>query len=116
MRKDMTMNQRLKTVRTTLGFTQAGFAEHLGITQTAYSMIENGFRPLSAKYVKLLVSTFGVSEEWLTAGNGQIFASSPYKAEFSTLFDGMTEEHQRILLNLARELYRLDTGKREITK
>ena len=106
------MNQRLKTVRTTLGFTQAGFAEHLGITQTAYSMIENGFRPLSAKYVKLLASTFGVSEEWLTQGAGQMFATSPYKSEVAALFDGMTEEHQRVLLNLARELHRLDAAKR----
>lgn len=106
------MNQRLKTVRTTLGFTQAGFAEHLGITQTAYSMIENGFRPLSAKYVKLLASTFGVSEEWLSQGSGQMFSASPYKSEVSALFDGLSEEHQRVILNLSRELHRMDTGKR----
>ena len=45
------MLQRLKLLRKTLGYTQSEFAKYLGITQTAYSMIENGIRPLSDKYV-----------------------------------------------------------------
>ena len=36
------MVQRLKEVRKALGLNQTEFAKHLGITQTAYSMIESG--------------------------------------------------------------------------
>ena len=48
------MIHRLKEVRKELGFNQTDFAKHLGITQTAYSMIENGNRPLADKYVKVI--------------------------------------------------------------
>jgi transcriptional regulator with XRE-family HTH domain len=44
------MIHRLKEVRKELGLNQTDFAKYLGITQTAYSMIENGNRPLSDKY------------------------------------------------------------------
>ena len=59
------MVQRLKEVRKALGLNQTEFAKHLGITQTAYSMIESGNRPLADKYVKVICSTFNVSEAWL---------------------------------------------------
>ena len=48
------MIHRLKEVRKELGLNQTDFAKYLGITQTAYSMIENGNRPLSDKYVKVI--------------------------------------------------------------
>ena len=102
------MKQRLKTVRLTLGFTQAAFASQLGITQTAYSMIENGYRPLSFKYVKLLCSAFHLSEPWLVNGEGEMFASSPYEKEFSDIFASLCEEHQQFLLQTARELKRAE--------
>ena len=64
------MLQRLKLLRKTLGYTQSEFAKYLGITQTAYSMIENGIRPLSDKYVRVICITFNVSEHYLLTGEG----------------------------------------------
>lgn len=55
------MTARLKYLRKKMKLTQAEFAKHLGITQTAYSMIENGYRPLAQKYIKVICSTFNVS-------------------------------------------------------
>ncbi len=60
------MIQRLKEIRKVLGYNQTDFAKHLGITQTAYSMIENGNRPLADKYIKVICSSFNVNESWLT--------------------------------------------------
>ena len=57
------MLQRLKQVRKALGYTQTEFAKFLGITQTSYSMIENGIRPLSDKYVRIICITFNVSPD-----------------------------------------------------
>ncbi len=75
------MLQRLKQVRKALGYTQTEFAKFLGITQTSYSMIENGIRPLSDKYVRIICITFNVSEQYLVSGQGEMFVSSPHKKE-----------------------------------
>lgn len=99
-----TLNQRLKEVRKSLGFNQTDFAKHLGITQTAYSMIENSNRPLADKYIKVICSTFNVSENWMLTGYGEMFTSSPYEKEFTEIFSNLTTETQEYLLTMAREL------------
>ncbi len=101
---------RLKEIRKALGFSQTEFAKHLGITQTAYSMIENGKRPLASKYVKVICSTFNVNENWLLTGQGEMFLSSPYEKEFTEIFAHLTQETQQYLLLMAKEL--LNTQKK----
>ena len=98
------MIHRLKEVRKALGFNQTNFAKQLGITQTAYSMIENGNRPLADKYIKVICSVFNVSENWLRNGKGEMFLSSPYEKEFNEIFTNLTPETQQYLLVMAKEL------------
>ena len=101
------MLQRLKQIRKTLGYTQAEFASRLGITQTSYSMIENGVRPLSDKYIHIICITFSVSEPFLRHGLGDMFISSPYEQELLTLFGKLMPETQEFLLATARELLKM---------
>lgn len=98
------MVKRLKEARKTLGFNQTDFAKHLGITQTAYSMIESGNRPFADKYAKVICATFGVSEQWLRSGSGEMFVSTPYEKEFSSIFSKLAPETQKYLLLMAKEL------------
>lgn len=98
------MVQRMKEVRKTLGLNQTEFAKHLGITQTAYSMIESGSRPLALKYVKVICSAFNVNEKWLCNGEGEMFLSSPYQKEFMVIFSSLTPVIQQYLLLMAKEL------------
>lgn len=98
------MLQRLRDIRKTLGYTQTDFAKCLGITQTAYSMIENGIRPLSDKYIRVICMTFNISQEFLLAGQGKMFESSPYEKELIRLFTKLLPETQEYLLVMAREL------------
>lgn len=101
------MVERLKAIRKTLGLNQTEFAKHLGITQTAYSMIENGNRPLAKKYIKVICSTFNVSENYLLTGEGETFASSPYEQEFKRIFSSLTPETQEYLYLMAKELLKV---------
>lgn len=101
------MIQRLKSIRKTLGYNQTTFAKYLGITQTAYSMIENGNRPLAEKYIKVICSMFNVSEKWFLTGEGEMFVSSPYEKEFAAIFSGLTPDTQQYLLLMARELLKV---------
>lgn len=98
------MKGRLKSVRYTLGYNQTDFAKHLGITQTAYSMIEHGNRPLTDKYIKIISNTFNVNEHWLRTGEGDMFLSSPYEKEFTEIFSSLMPPTQEYLLLMAREL------------
>ena len=98
------MVHRLKEIRKTLGLNQTDFAKHLGITQTAYSMIESGNRPLADKYVKVICSTFQVNENWFLTGDGEMFVSSPYEKEFTAIFGRLAPESQQYLLLMAKEL------------
>ncbi len=99
-----TLIQRLRALRKKLGLNQTEFAKHLGITQTAYSMIENGYRPLAEKYIKVICSTFNVNQHWLTTGQGDMFLSSPYEKEFAEIFSHLKPITQQYLLLMAKEL------------
>lgn len=101
------MLQRLKQVRKALGYTQTEFAKYLGITQTSYSMIENGIRPLSDKYVRIICITFNVSEQYLVSGQGEMFISSPHKKELLDLFSQLLPDTQDYLLVMAKELLQM---------
>lgn len=98
------MIERLKKLRKTLKINQTNFAKQLGITQTAYSMIENGNNPLSNRYIKVICSTFNVNENWLRTGNGDMFFSSPYEQEFTKVFSNLAPVTQQYLLLMAKEL------------
>ena len=101
------MNDRLKRIRKTLGITQKDFASHLGITQTAYSMIEGGKRVLAPRYIKIICNAFGVNESWLAGGKGEMFLESPDERELSMIFERLSPEGRQYLLIMARELLKL---------
>jgi len=98
------MIERLKQLRKVLKMNQTNFAKELGITQTAYSMIENGNNPLSDRHIKVICSCFNVNENWLRTGDGDMFFSSPYEKEFTDIFGHLTPETQQYLLLMAKEL------------
>ena len=100
------MISRLKQLRKRLKINQTNFAKQLGITQTAYSMIENGINPLSDRHIKVICSVYHVNEDWLRTGEGERFFGSPYEKEFTDIFTHLAPETQQYLLLMARELLR----------
>lgn len=98
------MVKRLKQLRKTLKINQTNFAKQLGLTQTAYSMIENGNNPLSDRHIKVICSVFNVNENWIRTGEGDMFFSSPYEKEFTEVFSHLAPATQQYLLLMAKEL------------
>jgi transcriptional regulator with XRE-family HTH domain len=95
---------RLITLRKALGLSQRKFAERLGIKANAVSMIELGHNALTEKNIKLICMAFKVNEAWIRSGEGEMFAASPYEAEFLRVFRSLTPETQDALLQLGRRL------------
>jgi transcriptional regulator with XRE-family HTH domain len=98
------MKERLTKIRKALQMNQEEFAERLGMTGRALSMIEVGTNLLTEKNIKFICMTFNVSELWLRTGEGEMFTASPYDREFFEIYQGLMPETQQALLNLARQL------------
>jgi len=67
------MNKRIKALRLALNLNQTKFAEKIGIKQASLSAIEKGIRSLTDRNINLICEKFGVSEEWLRFGTGEMF-------------------------------------------
>lgn len=69
----MDINDRIKEVRIQSGLTQTAFAEKCGLGRDVISNIELHRNTVTKLYIKLVVDNFGVSEEWLRDGSGEMF-------------------------------------------
>ena len=69
----MTVNERIKILRKSKNLTLEKFGNNLGVKKSAISKIENGENGVTDQMVKLMVKEFGVSENWLRNGKGEMF-------------------------------------------
>jgi transcriptional regulator with XRE-family HTH domain len=103
----MTTLDRIRLVRKTLGLNQEEFAQRIGLTQTALSMIELEKVALTQKNIKLICATFAVEENWLRTGKGEMFGpASPYEKELLAVFGKLTPDTQEFILEMAQNLLR----------
>ena len=101
----MTILDRIRLIRKTLELKQGEFAQRIGLTQTAMSMIELDKTALTDKNIKLICATFAVDESWLRTGKGEMFgAQSPYEKELLETFSKLTADTQEFILEMAKNL------------
>ena len=67
------MNERIKRIRHELGLTQTEFAKRIGLKQNSMALIESGKRNTSAQTILSICREFGVNENWLRTGDGEMF-------------------------------------------
>ena len=75
------MNKRLREVRNALNLRQKDFAEKLFLKLSSYANWESGCSPIPQAKIPLICSTFGINEEWLRSGEGEMFAKSTEAVE-----------------------------------
>jgi len=73
----MTINERIKHLRTTLQMSQAEFARTVFISNSYIAELENANRKVNDRIIHLMSLTFGVSETWLKNGTGNMFFTTP---------------------------------------
>lgn len=66
------MNDRIRILRKSLGFTLKKFGERLGVSEGAMSNIEKGNRNVTEQMVKSICREFNINEEWLRTGKGDM--------------------------------------------
>lgn len=113
--KEIEMCERLKKTRVTLGIKQADFAKELTISQGHASDIENGRKSVSDRIVEIVVLKFGINEEWLRNGTGEMFVPKT-RSETIAKFAGnlMKEEDSSFKRRLIEALAELDESEWEM--
>jgi transcriptional regulator with XRE-family HTH domain len=104
------MNERLKEIRKAVKLKQIEFAKKIGVTQAYLSMLESGKVRLSAKNIKLICISFGVSESWLKTGFGPMFTETSESLDdeaFITTYMTLLPENRAFLRTTVQSL--LDT-------
>jgi transcriptional regulator with XRE-family HTH domain len=98
------VTRRLVELRGFLRLKQRKFARDLGIPQTTYSAIENGKNPLQERHIRLICLTFNVNETWLCTGEGAMFEEVAGWPEILSIFQKLSPEMRKAVLEMARGL------------
>ena len=86
------MGERLKYLRKCLGLTQQEFAERIGIKRNTLANYEVGRNePIDAVF-KLICDCFGVNEQWLRSGEGEMFAEVSQEDDLYRMVDEMLRD------------------------
>lgn len=83
-----TVNERIKKLRKALNLTQQEFADRIGIKRGAIANYEIGRNEPADSVCSLICREFGVNEEWLRTGNGEMFVPEP-----SDVLDALAREY-----------------------
>ena len=67
------IKDRIKLARTTLGKTQAEFAQAINRTQSLFARYENGTNNINDRTIADICREFNGNEQWLRAGEGPMF-------------------------------------------
>lgn len=62
------INERVKELRQNLHMSQEEFGKAIGLSKSGISNIESGARNIRDAHIKLICSSFNVSENWLRTG------------------------------------------------
>ena len=117
----MTQGERVKKVRKSKEMTMEKFGERLGVTRTAISNIEKGYRGLTEQMLKAICREFNVNETWLRTGDGDMPQKLSEEEEIADLVSDVLENGKNnafygIILEIIRTYNELSPGSQEVIK
>ena len=106
------VNDRVKQIRLALKLSQAKFCKGIPLTNGHYAEIESGNRKVNQRTIKLIATSYGVSEQYLTTGEGPMFDTTPDPrlAELISVFNSLPVNFQDYVLHEIKELKKLHTS------
>lgn len=100
----MTLGERIKKVRVTLGHTQQEFCDKIGLKRNSISLVESDKRNPSNQLLIAICREFNVSETWLRTGEGEMFIQLAKEDELKTaveaLLSGESSDFKRRLIKV----------------
>lgn len=102
------MNERIKILRKTLGYSGEKFGSAIGVGRTAISLIESGKNNLTEQNIKSICREFNVNEDWLRNGNGDMFISTN-----DISLDDLVKDSDSIEIEILKAYFSLDKDIRQ---
>ena len=85
----MNINERIREIRKSFGLSGEKFGERIGLKKVAISQIETGRSMPTEQTVLSICREFGVSEDWLRNGNGDMFIPMTRDEEIASFIGGV---------------------------
>lgn len=104
----MTIGERIKDLRVNrLGMTLDGFGKKIGLKRSGLSLVESGKRGITDQTILSICREFGVSEQWLRYGEGDMMIRLTAEERFANLIAEAqtgppTSLKRRMLLAIAK--------------
>ncbi len=103
------MKTRLKELRKKLKLTQQAFGSKLGVSQNTIAQYEMGRIAPSNSVITSICKEYGVNENWLRTGEGEMFIESSYAEEIETFMNSvLTIDDEQFKKRLVIQLAQLD--------
>lgn len=102
-----TIGKRFAQIVEKSGLSQEQVAAKLNLTQSYISRLASGNKKPSDRTIFDICREFGVSEEWLRSGSGDMYASPSIELEIAEFFAELSHEKNSARVRLIRALARI---------
>lgn len=101
------LNNRIKELRNHLGMSGDQFGKSIGVSRAAISKIEVGTNNVSERTINTIVKEFGVNEEWLRNGTGEMFPEKTEAEELASLVPKIIKSDNPFVIKTLTEMCKL---------
>ena len=110
------MQNRIKSLRKKLSLTQEEFGKRLGMKKNSISQIENGINSLTEQLLVSICREFGVNENWLRTGDGEMFADVPVEDEYFKAATQISKSGDKFAMQAIIEYWKLDDVSKQVLR
>lgn len=93
------MKDRIKEVRTLAGKSQTDFAKSISVSRSAICKMESGENYPSDQTINIICREYGIYEEWLRTGKGEMLKEKSINEELIELTDKLLSEESTSFKN-----------------
>ena len=115
----ISVNERIKQLRSVLKISQKEFSKKIYIAQSTYGEIETGVRKVNDRILQLICSQFNVNKDWLKNGKGEMFGEEKPDIgleHLNEIYKQLDKTLQKYLLEQTELLFKLNNENKIIKK
>ena len=104
------LNERVRSVRNSLGLTQEKFSKAIDISISYLAGIETKKRNVNQRIIRLIVNAFKVDEDWFETGTGEMFneGTDVVVSKFTGAVKSLTPQSREFAWDLMSALVEFD--------
>jgi transcriptional regulator with XRE-family HTH domain len=113
------IGKRIRQIRQSLELNQGDFSKRIEISQSMLSGIESGRETITDRNIKLICLEFGVNEDWLSTGNGEMFRLmelAPDEKDLLAIYEKLESEGRKQVRDYAAERLELQVHRKDEDK